>query len=235
VSNIHLKTDASGVTDNFYVIPFQLGSQLVLKSTLNPALTAKTTLYGIVPGEMILIEEPLFSLTERSAGLSEEFLCAYLYGSHLLKFKSKFAKYLFKNVIGIDYPKDVERIKVRSSTRIPVHIETEVHFGKKDLSIPCRMADISESGCRLEMPKLIQAQRGSKFYLSFTLPENQIIDDLVCAVMNVKHLNDNTIVGARFSGPVQNIMKVEKFCKLCVAALALEACRNDYFLTNPFL
>jgi len=235
MQNTRLKIEEARVEGTLHKVPFQLGSEIVLVSVSNPALRAKTAVYGAVPRRMIIIEEPRFAFNDRFADLPGEFVCAHLYGNSVLKFRNKFIKHLLVNVIGIDYPKDVERIKVRSSTRIPVHIETEVHFGKKDLSIPCRMADISESGCRLEMPKLIQAQRGSKFYLSFTLPENQIIDDLVCAVMNVKHLNDNTIVGARFSGPVQNIMKVEKFCKLCVAALALEACRNDYFLTNPFL
>ncbi|MGA3118552.1 MAG: PilZ domain-containing protein [Syntrophobacteraceae bacterium] len=221
MSNTHLKTDAARATDNFYLIPFQLGSELVLKSSLNPALTAKTTVYGTVPGEMIIIEEPLFSVTGRFSGLSEEFVCAFMYGNHLLKFKSKFVKHLFKNVIGIDYPKDVERIQVRSSTRIPVNIETVVHVGTKDVTIPGRMADISEVGCRLESPGFIQIQKGSKVYLSFTLSENQIIDDLVCIVMNVRYLHDNTIVGIRFAGPAQTIMKVEKFYRLCLTALAL--------------
>ncbi|MGO9020828.1 MAG: flagellar brake protein [Syntrophobacteraceae bacterium] len=228
MSNTHLKTDAAGAKSDFYMIPFQLGSQLVLKSTLDPALTAKTTVYGTVPGEMIIIEEPLFSLTGRFTGLSQEFLCAFMYGNHLLKFKSKFVKHLFKNVIGIDYPKDVERIQVRSSTRIPVNIETVVHVGTQDVTIPGRMADISEGGCRLESPGFIKMQKGSKFYLSFTLPENEIIDDLVCAVMNERHLHDNTIVGVRFSGPAQTIMKVENFYRLCVTALALGACWDDY-------
>jgi len=228
VQNTHLKTDAARAAGNSYMIPFQLGSQLVLKSTLNPALKAKTIIYGAVPGEMLIIEEPLFSLTGRFEGLSEEFVCSYVHGNHLFKFKSKFIKHLFKNVIGIDYPKDVELIQFRSSTRIPVKIETEVHVETKDGTITGCVSDISEGGCRLELPKSIQIQRGSKFFLSFTLPDNQIIDDLVCAVMNVKHLYGNTVVGVRFVKPAETIMKVEKFCKLCVFALTLGACRDGY-------
>jgi len=152
-----------------------------------------------------------------------------VHGNHLLKFKSKFSKHLFKNVVGIDYPKDVERIQFRASTRIAVNIETEVHIGTRDGTIPGRIADISEGGCRLELPKLIHIQRGSKFYLSFTLPDNQIIDDLGCAVMNVKDLYGNTIVGVRFSGPEQAVMKVERFCKLCVDAIIAGACGDTYF------
>ncbi|MGA3113410.1 MAG: PilZ domain-containing protein [Syntrophobacteraceae bacterium] len=228
MQNTHLKTESAGVESDLYVIPFQLGTELVIKSISNPALKAKATVYGSVPGRMIIIEEPLFCLTERFEGLSEGFICAYMHGDHLLKFKSKFIKRLFQNVIGIDYPKDVERIQVRSSTRIRVNIETQVILNIEDGTISGCIADISKGGCRLELPKLIDTRRGSKVHLRFTLPDNQSIDNLACAVMNVKHLNDNTILGVSFSGPAQAIMKVERFCELCATALALEA-RQDNF------
>jgi len=177
---------------------------------------------------MIIIEEPRFALSERFADPSSEFMCAYLHGNHILKFRSKFIKHLIMNVIGIDYPLEVERIQIRSSTRIAVNIETEVLLGTKYGTISGSMADISKGGCRLELPKLIDTRRGSKVHLRFTLPDNQSIDNLACAVMNVKHLNDNTILGVSFSGPAQAIMKVERFCELCATALALEA-RQDNF------
>ncbi len=221
MQNIHLKTDEAGAAGDLHMIPFQLGSQLVLKSILNPALKAKTTVYGVVPGQMIIIEEPVFSLKERFAGLCQAFVCGYLHGNHLLKFKSKFMKHLFTNVIGIGYPKDIERIEIRSSTRIPLNIETEVHVETKEGTIPGRIADISAEGCRLELPKIVEAQKGSKFHLSFTLPDNQSIDNLICTVMIVEHLHDNTTVEISFFGPAQTIMKVERFCKLCATALAL--------------
>jgi len=228
MKNTNLKTDVAGVASDLYMIPFQFGSDLVLKSISNPSLKVKTTIYGAVPGQMLIIEEPLFSLNERFAGLSAEFVCAYLHGNHLFKFKSKFIKHLFKNVIGIDYPIEVDRVQIRSSTRIPINIETEVVLGTRDGTISGRMADISEGGCLLELPKLIHTQSGSQFNLSFTLPDNRSIDNLACAVMRVRHLSDKTIVGVRFSGPAQAIMKVEKFCKFCVTALALEASPDTY-------
>ena len=229
MQNTHLKTDAARAAGNSYMIPFQLGSQLVLKSTLNPALKAKTIIYGAVPGEMLIIEEPLFSLTGRFEGLSEEFVCSYVHGNHLFKFKSKFIKHLFKNVIGIDYPKDVELIQFRSSTRIPVKIETEVHVETKDGTITGCVSDISEGGCRLELRKLIQTQKGSKVHLRFTLPDNQSIDNLVCIVKHVKHLDGNTIGGVSFSGPAQAIIEIKKFCRLYATVLALEARGDNFF------
>ena len=104
MQNTYLKTGAAGVESDLYMIPFQLGSDLVLKSISNPALKVKTTIYGAVPGQMIIIEEPLFSLNQRFTGLPAEFVCAYLHGNHLFKFNSKFIRHLFKNVIGIAYP-----------------------------------------------------------------------------------------------------------------------------------
>jgi c-di-GMP-binding flagellar brake protein YcgR len=211
------------------MIPLQLGSVLVLKSTLNPALKSKTTVYGAVPGQMIIIDEPLFSLGERFAGRSGELVCAFLHGKQLLKFKSKFIKHLFKNVIGIDYPTEVERFQIRSSTRIPVNIETEVVTGTGVGTISGRMADISEGGCRLEFSRIIQVQKGAKLRLGFTLPDNQRINSLACTVMRVRHHFNNTVFGLRFSGPAKAVGRIEKFCKICVTALALRERGDDCF------
>ncbi len=221
MQNTRLKTEAEGAEGDLYIIPFRLGSDLVLVSVSNPAIKAKTVVYGAVPGRMIIIEEPRFALSERFAPLSSEFSCAYLHGNHILKFRSKFLAHLLSNVIGIDYPDEVERIQIRSSTRIVVNIETEVLLGTKYGTISGRMADISKGGCRLELPRSVRIQRGSKFYLSFTLPDNQSIDNLTCAVMRVSQLSDKTTVGVKFSEPAQAIMRVEKFCNLCVTAQAL--------------
>jgi c-di-GMP-binding flagellar brake protein YcgR len=229
MQNTHLEKDVAGAGDDLYLIPFQLGSELVLKSILNPTLKARTTIYGAVLDQMIIIEEPLFPLNERFAGLSEEFLCAYLHGDQLFKFKSKFIRHLFSNVIGIDYPDEVDRIQVRSSTRIPVDIETEVHVETQDGTISGRIAHISEGGCRLELRKLIQTQKGSKVHLRFTLPDNQSIDNLVCIVKHVKHLDGNTIGGVSFSGPAQAIIEIKKFCRLYATLLALEARGDNFF------
>ncbi|HYA40377.1 MAG TPA: PilZ domain-containing protein [Syntrophobacteraceae bacterium] len=217
MQNTILEIEAAGSESDLYVIPFELGSEIVLKSTKNPALKEKTTVYGAVPGRMIIVEEPLFSLNERFAGLSEGFACAYLHGNHLLKFESKFNKRLFANVIGIDYPKKVKRIRIRSTTRIPINIETQVFLGAKDGTVSAIMVDISEGGCCLELPGLIETELGSKFCLTFMLPDNQNIDNLACTLRNTRHFQEKkaTQVGVSFSGPGQALMKVKNFCKLC--------------------
>src|SRR5208337_4011008 len=144
MQNTRLKTEAPGAEGDLHKVPFQLGSDLVLVSVSNPALKAKTTVYGAVPGRMIIIEDPRFALSERFAALSSEFACAYLHGNHIFKFRSKFIKHLLMNVIGIDYPDEVERVQIRSSSRIAVNIETEVLLGTKYGTISGRMTDISK-------------------------------------------------------------------------------------------
>ena len=221
MQNIRMKMEAVRAEGDLYMLPFQLGSEIVLVSVSNPALKATLAVYGAVPGRMIIIEEPRFTFNERLTDQPGEFVCAHLYGNHILKFRSNFIKHLLANVIGIDYPDEVERVQIRSSTRIAVSIETEILLGTKYGTISGRMVDISRGGCRLELPRLIQTRRGSKLYLSFTLPDNQSIDNLACAVMLVRHLSDKTVVGVKFPESTQAIMKVEKFCKLFATAQVL--------------
>jgi len=198
------------------VIPFRLGSDLVLKSILNPALKTRTTIYGAVPGQMIIIEEPSFFLNERYSDLSEGFTCAYLHGIYLFTFQSTFVKHLFNNVIGITYPTKVERIQIRSSKRIAVNIEGEIVLSTKAGSVSAIIDDMSKGGCRLLISKLIQIQKGAKFYLTFVLPDNHNIDNLICKVMNVtcNYDKNTTIVGVSFVGPSQTIAKIENFYRL---------------------
>lgn len=216
MQNTQPEIDSAGPESRSCLIPFKLGSELVLRSISNPALRAKTSFYGTVPGEMIIIEEPPFSIEERTGGCSEGFVCAYMDGTHLFKFKSKFSKHLFKNVIGIEYPNEIERIQIRSSTRIAVSIRTEVIIGAKHETLPASMEDISEGGCRLVLPEIIHTKRGSKLNLIFMLPDEQKVENVACEIMNIKHLYDAeaTKVGVRFSDPTDAIMKIEKFCKL---------------------
>jgi len=217
MQDTNLRIDARREVENLDTIPFRLGSDLILRSILNPALKTKTTIYGAVPGQMIIIEEPLFSLNERYSGTPEGFTCAYLHGVHLFTFQSTFIQHLFKNIIGIEYPTKIERIQIRSNARIAVDIESEIVLGIKPGSMSASMEDVSMGGCKLVLSKLIRIQKGSKFYLTCTLPDNNNIDNLVCRVMNVsfRHEKNITIIGVRFLGPSHTVAKIENFCKLC--------------------
>ena len=202
-------------------VPFQLGSELALKSLQNAALKTKATLYGVVPGQMIILEEPVFNLNERLSGLSEDFACGYIRGNYLYTFKSRFIKNLLPNVICAEYPWEVKRIQIRASTRIPVNIEVEVVLGAKFGSVSGRMEDISETGCRVRLPGPVLMPKGSKFHLSFILPDDQQVEDILCTVMNFRHYQDvkATAVGVSFRGPERNMQKVQKFCRSVLCSL----------------
>ncbi len=199
-------------------IPFRLGSELALKSIVNPTLKAKTTLYGVVPCQAIIIEEPLFSLNERLSGLSEGFSCGYMHGNYLYTFKSNYSRRLFKNVIAAEFPQEVRRVQIRSSTRIPVNIESKADLGTSVGTLSGRIEDISERGCRLQLPGLIEKPRGTKFSLSFKLPDGRLIDDMSCEVMNMKYQQDERVtkIGTIFCGPEQTVMKVQEFCRMAL-------------------
>jgi len=199
-------------------IPFQLGSELVLRSNTDPTLKAKTTLYGVIPGKAIIFEEPLFSLDERFSGESECFTFGYMHGNYLYTFKSRYIIRMFKNVIGAEFPQEVRRFQIRSSTRIPVNIESEADLGTEFGTLPGRMDDISESGCRLQLPGLIRIQKGSKLSLSFKLPDGKVVDHMLCAVVKIKYFKEAefTVIGIKFCGPEQTILTVQEFCRMAL-------------------
>lgn len=209
-------TETEDQKDNFYLIPFRLGADIVLKAAVNPLLRAKGTVYGAVPGQVIMVEEPQFVLNERFTFICEEFECVYLHNIHLIKFKSEFVKEIISGVIAITYPKAVERVQIRAHARLSVDIETEVFLGTKDGTCTAVMEDLSVGGCRLQLPMLVQVPKGAKFNLSFTMPDNTIIKNLSCVVMNIKlvHGKKITVIGARFAKSSPAVRKIEQFCRL---------------------
>ncbi len=211
------KIDTEIEKDDPFIIPFTLGAELAVKSITRPLMKAMTTVYGAVPSRMIVIEEPRFPLEDDSFSiLTEQFDCAYRHHIHLIKFKSRFVRHLFDNVIGFEYPKDVELVQFRAHPRIPVTFETEVFTGTKEGVFTAVIEDVSAGGCRLLLPKLFRVSKGTRLHLSFTLPDGQYVDNLCCAVMNVKLLNarEAARIGVSFLEPAQAIKKVEIFCGL---------------------
>jgi hypothetical protein len=128
-------------------IPFQLGAEIAIKSLSNASDKAKTSVCGVINGHLIMIEEPLFSILDRSSKSEPEFLCIYLYENSLFKFKSKFKKHLYMNVIGIEYPDEYEKIQMRASTRIKVELEAKAVVRITGAHLDGKIRDISEGGC----------------------------------------------------------------------------------------
>ncbi len=201
----------------FKKVPFQLGSEILLRSFSNPSHKTKSKVVGVVEREFIMIEEPVFAISDHvSAIVEDDFLIAYLYDGYLFTFKSRFYKKLIKNIICIDYPETFQVEQLRKETRVRVNLEAELVIS--DMELPGLVKDISEDGCSFELPKIISLFKGLPLRATFTLPNDQLIKHLQCAVTVVKYsqIHKKTSIGATFSGPAEEISKIRELVKFCM-------------------
>lgn len=199
-------------------IPFQLGSTLVLQSLDNIAHKANTKILGVVPGQFIIIEDPIFAVNDRlSATITGEFNCVYFHEGCAYRFRSRFNRVIIKNVVCIDFPGEVAAQQLRKHPRVCVVLDTDITIGSAKQPVKGDVRDISEGGCCLELPSLIPIVKGTEIHLNFELPDNQKIEGILCAVMNTEYLYAwrRTKVGVSFSGPDRELQKINKFCQMC--------------------
>ncbi|MHC1728345.1 MAG: flagellar brake protein [Syntrophobacteraceae bacterium] len=200
----------------FRRIPFHLGAQIVLRSGTNPAHRAKTKILGVLENEFIMIETPVFAVSDNISAIVEgTFFCLYLHEGYLFTFQSTFRKEFLKNVILIQYPPTFELEQLRKHPRIRVNLEASV--SGQGFSASGRIKDISEGGCLLELPKG-SIMKGSKFLLTFTLPNDEPVTGVECRVMNAKffHVRQLTEAGVGFSGPPAELAKIRELCRFCM-------------------
>src|SRR5208337_2255484 len=96
-------------------MPFQLGSEILLRSSSNPQHKTKSRIIGVLDKEFILIENPVFAISDNITAIIEgDFLVAYLYDGYLFTFKSQFNRKLINNIICIDYPEQFEVEQLRT-------------------------------------------------------------------------------------------------------------------------
>lgn len=198
-------------------IPFQLGSEILLRSPSNLSHRAKSKIIGVLEKEFIMIEDPVFAISDNiTAIVEDDFLVAYMYEGYLFTFRSRFNKRLIKNIICIDYPDNFEVEQVRTESRVKVNLEAILSIS--DLTLPGLVRDISEFGCLFELPKIISLFKGLRLTATFTLPNDQLIQDLQCTVMRVKYnqIHRKTGIGAKFSGPAQEISKIQELVRFCM-------------------
>lgn len=199
-------------------IPFQFGAPLMLQSLTNLAHKAKPKVLGIIPGDFIIIEEPVFAVNERlSAAISGDFLCVYFHEGCVYKFRSRFREIPIKYVACIDFPLEFDAKQLRKYPRIKVILEAELSLGKADQTLKGDITDISEGGCCLEFQSLIPVIKGAVMDANFTLPDNQSIEHIQCTVMNTNYSYAwrRTQFGLSFTSPETEIDKIRKFCKMC--------------------
>ncbi len=201
-------------------IPLQLGASLRLWSLADTTFKAATTVVGVIPKVVIMVEDPVFaSQGERITGrVGGDILCSYFVDGCLYKFKSRFGQNLIHNIVCIDYPRNIEARELRMHPRIKVELEVVGSIGTEKRLINGTIRDISQGGCRLELPGLIPLVPKTPVCITFTLPNDELIDDLSCTVMNLEHVvaEKKTFTGLSFTGPDSELSKVIKFCEMCM-------------------
>jgi hypothetical protein len=201
----------------FKKIPFQLGSEIILRSPANPSHKAKTKVIGVLEKEFIMIEDPVFAISEHiSAVVEDGFLVAYLHDGYLFTFKSRFHKKLIRNIICIDYPENFQVEQLRKETRVRVNLEATLVLS--EMNISGYVKDLSEDGCSFELPKILSVFKGIKFSATFTLPNDQMIKDLKCEIVAVKYsqIQKKTIIGAGFLGPADEVSRIRELVRFCM-------------------
>ena len=202
---------------NFKKIPFQLGSDLVVRSPSNPAHKTKSKVVGVVENSFVIIETPIFAISDNISAIVEGMIiCSYAFEGYLFTFNSQFQKHFSKNIICIDYPHEFDVEQVRKYPRIRVNLDVEVVLDEQ--KITGRIRDISEDGCLLELPKMVSVFRGIEVSVTFTLPNDELVKDLRCRVRNTKvfQLRKYTALGVMFLEPRTEIQKVEELCRFCM-------------------
>ena len=202
---------------DFKKIPFQLGSDILLRSTLNPSHKAKSKVIGVLEKELIMIEDPVFAISDYiSAVVEDDFLVAYLHDGYLFTFKSRFHKKLIRNIICIEYPENFQVEQLRKETRVKVNLEATLAIS--DMNISGHVKDLSDDGCSFEIPKILSLFKGIGFTATFTLPNDEMIRDLKCEITAVKYnqIHRKTGIGASFSGPAEEVAKIRELVQFCM-------------------
>lgn len=198
-------------------IPFQLGAQILLRPYTDRSHRAKSKIIGVLEKEFILIENPVFSVSENiTAIVEDDLMVAYAYDGYLFTFKSRFNRELIKNIVCIDYPETFQMEQLRDEPRVKVNLEAAVTIG--DIKLSGILRDISATGCMLEIQKIISLFKGLGLTLTFTLPDDQLIKDLHCTISSVKYnqIHKKTDIGAKFSGPSEEIEKIRGLVNFCM-------------------
>lgn len=198
-------------------IPFQLGAQVLLRSQSNRSLRSKSKIIGVLEKEFIMIENPVFAISDNiTAIVEDDLMIAYVYDGYLFTFNSRFNRDLIKNIICIDYPETFQVEQLRDGLRVKVNLKASVNIS--DIKLPGIIRDLSETGCSLEISKIISLFKGLGLILTFVLPNDQLVKDLECKISSVKYnqIHKKTDVGAMFSGPPEEIAKIRELVNFCM-------------------
>jgi hypothetical protein len=99
-----------------------------------------------------------------------------------------------------------------------VNIQTQMIIGPRRETLSVTMVDISAGGCRLTIPYLFGVATNTQCVLSFTLPDNQDVENLSGMICNIRmmKLGKKTEIGIKFLNPASELEKIASFCRFCL-------------------
>lgn len=199
-------------------LPLVIDNQIFLRSIEQKNIRAVTKILGARHGDFILIEHPVFRLSERLYATPQELLCSFSDEGDVYVFQSKIQTTIGKGLTFIDYPQDFQVESLRKHHRVQVNIDVSVILrGSRD-PVLGTIKDISEGGCYINLPTLVAVTQNLHCKLDFTLPDNQIISGLLGEARQVKFskLRKTTDFGVQFTGPPEELAKIQSFCRYCM-------------------
>lgn len=199
-------------------LPLQINSPIMLYDVSNPANRSKARIFGAVEHDFIMIERPVFSVSDRLSAIVEcDYSCTYLHDGYLYRFRTKQKKELTKNIVCIEYPDKFETIQLRKHRRIKVSTEARFELADSDQPIRGSLKDISEGGCLLVLPAILHIAKGTHAAVTFKLPDDQLVEKMQCTVRNIQqvYMRQYTAIGMSFNGPNEELEKVRGFSEYC--------------------
>jgi c-di-GMP-binding flagellar brake protein YcgR len=200
-------------------IPLKIDDEIMVRSSAIVAHRTKSRIIGAVHGDFILIQEPVVVISERLLAIFDHiFECSYFTEGYRYNFLSRYRRHVLRDIVCIEYPKEVDLHQIRKHRRIKVNIETKFAVLGAPNWFSAEMADISEGGCRLILESKETLTKGMRVLLVFRLPNEDVVDELRAVVMRSMSIegSEATEVGLSFSGPQSELAKISNFCGFCM-------------------
>jgi c-di-GMP-binding flagellar brake protein YcgR len=179
----------------------------------------KSELVGLYPGLYLIVSTPG---GKGSGGIPEEtkdVIVRYIFRGEVMGFKSSIIERIERpfRLIFLSYPKAVESLNLRRSSRVPCNLPARIAFEGKELD--GILTDISTGGCRFTSRAGAGKDQaglalGAQVSLAFYLPGSEGKTIIGCLVKSTNASNERIELGLQFQ--VDETMKtkeIERYVK----------------------
>ena len=211
----HIPRDAAKMDK----LPLIVETEIIIRSTEQKVLKARSKILGGRHGDFILIEKPIVPFGERlEAHFDGNFVCTFLYEGDIYRFESKIRRFMEGNLAFIEYPQQFQTEQLRRHHRISVNIDCRIQMNGVRGVLTGAIQDISEGGCSLSFAHLTPIAINTSCSAQFVLPDNQVINGIQAKVRSVKYhkLHKATELGLQFLAPPEELARISSFCQYCL-------------------